>query len=34
MNFVLAVALLIIGIYCILSAVYGKRYTKSANIER
>ena len=34
LNFVLAVALLIIGIHCIVSAVSGKRYTKSANIER
>ena len=34
LNLVLAIALLIIGIQCIASAVSNKRYTKSASIER
>jgi uncharacterized membrane protein HdeD (DUF308 family) len=34
LNLVLAIALLIIGIQCIVSAVSGKRYMTSASIER
>jgi uncharacterized membrane protein HdeD (DUF308 family) len=34
LNFVLAIALLIIGIQCIASAISSKRHTKSASIER